>query len=173
MENDSDLVVNTSRLCRVEAAETCGSMNANTTSVQPNANIGQPISYDNQGHPTSAGWVKAVWDQDYELIKAIQPQYYIDVQDCARLHIIGLAHPDLRGERIFAIAGPMNLNDIVKVLRKACPQREWADFPNDEKDLSAFEPMGRIEELLRESFGNGFVGFEMDVLANAAGLIAS
>lgn len=76
----------------------------------------------------------------------------------------------MRGERIFAIAGPVNLNDLVKILRERYPSRQWEDFPNDDRDLSTFEPMDKTEELLRGAYGSGFVGLEESVVANARDL---
>lgn len=92
------------------------------------------------------------------------------MQDDARLHIIALAHPEVRGERIFAIAGPVNLNHIVKILRERYPSRQCAEFPNDDRDLSTFERTGRVEALLRGAYESGFVGLEESVVANARDL---
>ncbi|WAO95968.1 Aldehyde reductase [Fusarium falciforme] len=139
--------------------------------IQPNANIGPIISYANQGYPTSSQWVKALWNMDYESLKRAPAQHFINVQDDARLHIIALANPAVQGERIFAIAGPVNHNDIIKILRKNYPQRQWEDFPDNEQDLSVIEPMKRAEELLQEAYEMGFISLEESVKANAAGLV--
>lgn len=141
-----------------------------TISVLPNANIGPIISSANQGYPTSARWVKALWDMDYESLRGTPPQHFVNVQDDARLHVIGLIHPSVQGERIFAITGPVNLNDIIAILRKIQPEKEWKDFPDYEEDLSTFEPMYRAEQLHKEVYGEGFIDLEVSVRENAADL---
>ncbi|KAH7011053.1 aldehyde reductase [Ilyonectria destructans] len=138
-----------------------------TNAVLPNANIGSMISSSNQGYPTSARWVKALWDGDYDIIKKAPAQHYINVQDDARLHVIALTHPAVQFERIFAVAGPVSLNTIIDILRRSFPQREWKNVSDDGVDLSTFEPMQRAEELLMEVYGTGFIGLEESVKANA------
>ncbi|KAF6781347.1 aldehyde reductase [Colletotrichum sojae] len=140
--------------------------------VQPNANIGPLINAEKQGYPTSAKWVKKLWDHDYDSLKGTPPQHFINVQDDARLHVIGLVHPQLRGERLFAVAAPVSLRDIVEILRKSYPFKHWDNFPDNEIDLSTFEPSKRAEELLVEAYGAGFAGVEESVRANAADLAA-
>ncbi|KAH8896159.1 aldehyde reductase [Thozetella sp. PMI_491] len=140
--------------------------------VQPNANIGPLINAAKQGYPTSSRWVKMLWDHDYIALKGTPPQHFINVQDDARLHVIGLAHPQVMGERLFAIAAPVNLQDIVVILRKLYPPKKWDDFPENDRDLSTYQPSQRAEQLLRESYGTGFVGLEESVRGNAADLAA-
>lgn len=108
---------------------------------------------------------------DYDSLKGTPAQHFVNAQDDARLHVIGLAHPAVQGERIFAIAGPVSLNDIVNVLRKLYPQKKWGDFPDDGQDLSVIEPIQRAEQLLKEAYGTGFIGLEESVKANAADLV--
>ncbi|CAG9952653.1 unnamed protein product [Clonostachys rosea f. rosea IK726] len=138
--------------------------------VLPNANIGPVISPSNQGYPTSAGWVKALWDGDS--LKNAPPQHYINVQDDAKLHVIALTHPAVQHERIFAVAGPVSLNDIISILRKIYPERQWKNLPDEGKDLSIFEPIRRAEDLLLEAYRTGFVSLEESVKGNAADLVS-
>lgn len=141
--------------------------------VLPNCNIGPLISAANQGYPTTARFVKGLWDGNYEALEGNPPEHFVNVQDVGRLHVIGLAHPDVRGERIFAATAPFNFNSIIEVLRKLRPEREWEYFPDDRKDLSNFEGVQRSEQLLREAYGVGFTGLEESVKGNAAELLAS
>lgn len=141
--------------------------------VLPNANIGPVISPANQGYPTSARWVKALWDSNYDSLKGTPAQYFINVQDDARLHVIALADPAVRNERIFAVTGPVNLNDIINILRKLHPQKKWEDYPDDGQDLSVFEARERAEQLHKDAYGQGFTGLETSVEGNAAGLMNS
>ncbi|KAF5573960.1 aldehyde reductase [Fusarium pseudocircinatum] len=135
--------------------------------VLPNANIGPVINASKQGYPTSAGWVKALWDGNYDVVKKAPPQHYINVQDDARLHVIALAHPDVASERIFAVAGPVNISTIIDILRKSFPRKEWRNVPEDGEDLSTFEQMPKAEALLKKVYGAGFISLEESVRANA------
>lgn len=134
----------------------------------PNANIGPLISSSNQGYPTSARWVKALWDKDYESLLGTPPQHFVNVQDDARLHVIALSQPTVQNERIFAITGPVSLNDIIETLRKFKPESMWEDFPDHRRDLSTFEPAKRAEQLHIDAYGTGFISLEESVQGNAA-----
>ncbi|KAH6962400.1 aldehyde reductase [Ilyonectria sp. MPI-CAGE-AT-0026] len=139
--------------------------------VQPNANIGTVLSPASQGYPTSARWVKALWESDYESLKNNGPEHYVDVQDDARLHVIGLADPTVQDERLFAVAGPTSMPDIISILRKNFPHKRWEDFPDERRDLCIYEPTKRADELLRRSYGQGFRSLEQSVLDNTTGLV--
>ena len=131
------------------------------------------ISAANQGYPTTARFVKGLWGGDYEALRGNPPEHFVNVQDVGRLHVVGLANPDVKGERILAATAPFNFNGIIEVLRRICPERKWEDYPDDEVDLSTFEAAGRAEELLSGAYGAGFVGLEESVRGNAADLMAS
>lgn len=169
-ENDSTLVINTRKYPlpqnRINSTD-------EDDSVQPNANIGPMISSVHQGYPTSARWVKALWDLDYDSLESVLPQHFVNVQDCARLHIIALANPSVQGERIFAMTGPVNLNDIIEILRKTFPDKHFEDFPSNERDLSIVEPIKRAEQLLKEAYGIGFIGLDESVRGNAADFVVT
>ncbi|KAL1847265.1 hypothetical protein Daus18300_014000 [Diaporthe australafricana] len=138
--------------------------------VLPNANFGAILSPENQGYPSTARWTKAVLDADYQSIKHIPPQYYVNVQDTARLHVVALVNPLVRDERVFAFTGPFNFNDILGVLRKQYPDEKWDDVPDQMQDLSTIQPIKRAEWLLEEAYGFCFTGLEQSVKDNVAGL---
>ncbi|KAK7698894.1 hypothetical protein SLS64_012104 [Diaporthe eres] len=138
--------------------------------VLPNANFGAVISPENQGYPSTARWIKAVLDGHYDSIRHIPPQYYVNVQDTARLHVIALANPTVKDKRVFAFTGPFNFNDIIDVLRRQYPGEErWVEVPDQGQDLSKIEPSKRAEELLEEAYGFRFTGLEQSVKDNVAG----
>lgn len=112
-----------------------------------------------------------LWDRDYASLRGTPPQHFVNVQDDARLHVIALANPAVQNERIFAITGPVNLDDIVKILRKLSPEHHWEDFPDKQRDLSTFQPAKRAEQLHLDAYGVGFINLEDSVRGNAADLI--
>ncbi|EFY97729.1 aldehyde reductase II [Metarhizium robertsii ARSEF 23] len=77
-----------------------------------------------------------------------------NVNDTARLHVIGLLDPAVRDERLFAFAGPHNWTDVIQVFRRLCPQSKLPPAPENEgRDLSDVKPAKRAEQLLRDFFG--------------------
>jgi nucleoside-diphosphate-sugar epimerase len=93
-------------------------------SILPNTNYGTILA--NGEAVTTAKWVKSLYDGDVEHVKDIPPrkshfhvhltslaeskstEWFVDVQDCARLHVACLINPDVQNERIFAFAEPFN-----------------------------------------------------------------
>lgn len=91
-------------------------------SILPNANFGTILG--GMEAVTTAKWVKSCYDGDIEHVKGIPPrellllwarvlqqlikftEWYVDVQDCARLHVACLINPGVQNERIFAFAAP-------------------------------------------------------------------
>ncbi|KAJ7618817.1 NAD-P-binding protein [Mycena polygramma] len=73
------------------------------------------------------------------------------VHRCARLHVAALIDPSCNGKRIFAFAAPYNWNDILAILRKQNPGREFRT---------------RAEVLLMTHYQKGFTGLEETVREN-------
>jgi len=136
--------------------------------VLPNANFGVILS-DKQ--PASTGeWPKKLYHGDIELLKTIPPQWMVNVQDTARLHVAALVDPDVRNERILAYAYPFNWNDVLACLRKIKPEKKFPnDFPNNDKDLSKVNN-SRGAELLKAFGREGWTGLEESVRENVEGL---
>lgn len=97
-------------------------------------------------------------------------QHFVNVRDCAKLHVAALLDPAQAGKRIFACAAPFNWNDILRILREARPNatiRE--DFPDLGRDLSEL-PRGSADMLLRKWYGHGWTDLQETVRQNIAGL---
>ncbi|OJD14593.1 hypothetical protein AJ78_05080 [Emergomyces pasteurianus Ep9510] len=134
--------------------------------VLPNANFGKVLSPQNQGFPSTAGWVKAVWEGfkgKYADEVFNKPQHYVNVRDNALVHVAALIYADVRAERLFAFAQPYNWNDILAVMRKLYPDTEFIDdLPDLGRDLSKVSSQG-AEDLLRRISGRGWIGFEQTI----------
>ncbi|KAH6876798.1 hypothetical protein B0T10DRAFT_532511 [Thelonectria olida] len=70
-------------------------------------NFNGPILYRNIGGSTM-GHVARPLQSDGTDISLFPPEYYVHVQDCARLHVAALLDPSIQNERIFAFAHPFN-----------------------------------------------------------------
>lgn len=92
-------------------------------------------------------------------------EYYVDVRDIARLHVIALLNPEVKNERIFGFAEAFNFNDILAILRKNIPQKTFQeDWPGLGRDLSTVAPKARSIELLKSIARDGFVTLEQSVM---------
>jgi hypothetical protein len=76
--------------------------------VLPNYNMGKILSPEHQGYPSTAGWIRALWNgfEGQEDLKFNPPQYYINVKDNARIHVGALIFPDVQNERLYAFGYP-------------------------------------------------------------------
>ncbi|KAF2102727.1 NAD(P)-binding protein [Rhizodiscina lignyota] len=118
--------------------------------ILPNMNMGQVLDVKSQGIPSTAGFIKLIWDGQLDLLRSmLPPQYYIEVQDDARIHVAALLLPDVKDERIFAFADTFDYDQLLAAFRKVAPNHS---FPADVKDGSADlakVPNGRALELLK------------------------
>ncbi|KAJ9615281.1 hypothetical protein H2200_001356 [Cladophialophora chaetospira] len=130
--------------------------------VLPNCNMGLVLSPQNQGAPSTVGWLKALWNkfEGQEKLKFNPPQYYVNVQDTGRVHVGALIFPDVNGERLYDFAYPFNWNDILAIYRKLYPNEEFLDdIPDLGKDLSKVTN-GRAEELVKRFGRPGWTNLE-------------
>ena len=101
--------------------------------------------------------------------------YMVNVDDQARLHVAALLKEDVRGERLFAFAEPINYSTIVAALKKVNPGKtEYLAPPENEgRDLSTVST-GRAVEMLRRAGRSGFIGLEesLRVQFASSGLLA-
>lgn len=142
-----------------------------SAAVLPNANFGRPLDPKNQGHVSTTLWVKNLFEGRVDAIKDTPPQYFVDVQDTAFLHLVALTNSKICGDRIFAFAEPFNFNDILSIFRKLYPDRSFhEDLPNQDRDLSNIAPAGEAEELLKEIKGEGWTGLEESLKQNTVDL---
>lgn len=136
--------------------------------VLPNANMG-PIIKPGGEHSSSTGsWVIDLFQGDEKVFDIAPPQWFVDVQDTARLHLIALIDPECNGERIFSFAAPFNWNDLLDVFRKQNPGKKFLE--NREgigRDLSQI-PTDDAEALLKKHYGKGFTSLEETLEANTA-----
>jgi nucleoside-diphosphate-sugar epimerase len=135
--------------------------------VLPNANMGHILSVEHQGYPSTAGWIKALWNgfEGNEDLRFNPPQYYINVQDNARVHVAALIYSDVQNERLFTFAHPYTWNSILAVFRKLYPKRKFIDdLPDLGEDLSKVAN-GRAEELLKRFGLPGWTSLEDSVRA--------
>ncbi|KAE8447770.1 hypothetical protein EG329_010164 [Mollisiaceae sp. DMI_Dod_QoI] len=130
--------------------------------ILPNLNIGKILV---KGQPASTGgWVVDLYHGDTTKFQNFPPQWFVDVQDDAILHVAALTNPDVKNERIYAFAEPFNTNDLLQIFRKIQPDKTFPEnFVDDNvRDLSKVKNERAIE--LLKTFGQpGFTSLEESI----------
>ena len=161
--------------------------------VLPDTVFGKPLSFEHQGHPSTTGLAARFFNGDMSVVGFLPPrkfpssssaavsplwsvdgnrsEYYVNVQDCALLHVAALLRSDVANERIFAFAAPFNFNDILVVFRNLYPNRDFlADIQDLGRDLSKV-PNEKAEQLLKDMGRPGWTSFEETIKLNVEDLI--
>ena len=100
--------------------------------VLPNANFGRILSVKGFTASIAPGVLKGEFDM------MLPPQWFVDVQDDARVHVAALIDKTVKDERIFAFARAFDWNDMFDAVRKARPEAKTIPerLPPHGKDLS-------------------------------------
>ncbi|KAH7018043.1 uncharacterized protein B0I36DRAFT_335213 [Microdochium trichocladiopsis] len=138
--------------------------------VLPNMNLGKSLDVVNQGHPTTAGLLAALFQGDSKPLLLVPPQYFVDVQDTARLHVAAAIHPEVVSERIFAFAEPVSGDALLDILRKMYPHKTFPENFQPGRDLNEIVPRARAEKLLRDMGQDGWTSLEQSVRWNTEDL---
>ncbi|KAM6536195.1 hypothetical protein FALCPG4_002209 [Fusarium falciforme] len=137
--------------------------------VLPNFNFGKSLDPVNQGYPSSSGLPVALWQgQVTPFHHIIVPQYYINVQDTGRLHVAAAVFDHIKERRIFGFAGRFNWDEILDILRKVAPNKEFPTNFSSGSDANEIKPRAEAEQLLRDLGRPGWVSLEETVLANVS-----
>lgn len=97
--------------------------------------------------------VVALYNGDASVFDKLPSQYFVDVVDDARIHVIALIDPKANGQRLFAFAETYTWNDVLAIVRKHNPDKTFLeDRDGLGEDLSKV-PNEFAEELLRKHYG--------------------
>ena len=143
--------------------------------------FGKSLDVVNQGHASSAGYLAALWKGEVNQIHhAIAPrkstiyliksnrklinleEYFIDVQDCALLHVASIILPDVKGQRIFGFAGHFSWDAVLDILRRHEPERKFPDNFSGGEDLNEIKLRAQAEQMLRRAGMDIFRGYCFD-----------
>lgn len=150
--------------------------------------LGRSLSVEKQGHPGSSGLPVGVFFGKLAGLEFMSQcksvsggsrlaskgvlVYFVNVQDVGLLHVAGLIHPDVDGERIFAYDGTYTFNDWLGLFRKFAPDKTFPDdMPGLDRSFSRIEGRDRSEALLKDLGRSGFVGLEETLRANVEELV--
>ena len=134
-------------------------------SVVPNLNIGTIVSPVNSGYQSSMGLMEMLVRGIAILPKLLAPQWFVDVEDTALLHLGALTLDDVENERLLAFSGPFSWTEAAKIMRKNHPELESVatDIEEPDKDLGVVRNERSIEVLERMGKPGGFTSLEETV----------
>lgn len=96
------------------------------------------------------------------------PEYHIDVQDDARVHLVALLDPTVQNERLFAFADLFSWADVLAILTRLRPDnKKIPKAPeNQGQHLYDVKPRKRAEDLIKSFFGvSGWTSLEDSIAA--------
>lgn len=134
--------------------------------VVPDFNFGRSIDPVQTGRSSSFGFIVDLFDGKSLPEPWHLPHYFVDVEDDAALHVAAAILPDVKGERIFAFAYPMNWDIVLEILRKQNPDRKFVDNFYGEQYPVTVEPIARAEELLKRLGRPGWISLEDSIATN-------
>ena len=99
------------------------------------------------------------------------PEYHVNVQHEALLHVAAVVHPGVQSERIFAFVEPVNRDGLLAILRKLHLSRGFPANFLVEEDVSDIVPRKRAEALLRGMGRSGWKTLEGRIKRNTEYLV--
>jgi nucleoside-diphosphate-sugar epimerase len=143
--------------------------------VLPNYTSGiilQPLSVPGAG--STARWVRDVFDHPFEedyvtKLRDQDPQWQVDVEDIAKLHLAALTFDDVSGERLFGFAHRFNYNSFLQTFRSLAPEQTWPADEDSQQQASTIVENSRSIELLRRFGAEDWVPFDESVRRSCLG----
>lgn len=137
--------------------------------VLPNYTSGiilQPLSIPGAG--STARWVRDVFDHPFEegfvtKLRDQDPQWQVDVEDVAKLHLAALTFDDVANERLFGFAHRFNYNSFLQAFRSLAPERKWPADESGQEQPSTMVDNKRSIELLKRFGAKGWIPFDESV----------
>jgi len=143
--------------------------------VLPDIVTGEIVNPNSDG--STAGFInKIVTAGDTSMVMPFvaAPSYYVDVKDVARIHVAALVEPDVRNERLWALAYTFSLNEVLGILRTALPDN--SKIPKDIEGLGEHTKIqvddSRSIELLKRQGRSDWVGLKESLLEQISNIKA-
>ncbi|KAF2440049.1 NAD(P)-binding protein [Karstenula rhodostoma CBS 690.94] len=132
--------------------------------VIPATCMGPVIAPAEQQYPSTAGFIRSLHEcQGQELFDVIEPQWYVDVRDQARLHVAGAVLDGVENRRIFAWAGPYTWIGVADVLEEEMGKRTTIRLADKGKDMTKVLAKDKAESYLKRLDRPDWVPFDQAV----------
>jgi len=135
--------------------------------------LGSVLNVEHQGYPTSIGMTKMLFEGDTSAVVGLPPQWFVDAQDAARVHVAALARPDVYNERLYTFEESQNYNTVLSVFRKLEPDRQFVRDIADAGRGVCKIPNKRTADLLKEFGQNGWTRLEDSLRMTIACILES
>ncbi|RDW71742.1 hypothetical protein BP5796_07776 [Coleophoma crateriformis] len=125
--------------------------------VLPDTTLGKILDPENIPGSTG-GWIRNIYvKHDFDTWRLFAPQYFIEVVDCARVHVAALLHPSANSQRLFAYQENFMQADILRILRELKPEFDWPKDPEPAqiRDRSTVPEKKISEKYVADLFGSG------------------
>lgn len=151
--------------------------------ILPDANMGRILS--SQGSPSTSSWMGMFYNGAVDFVKGLPLrklccpfaleatrinrciEWYVNVEDTARIHVAALASKEVQNERIFAYAAPYNWSQVRAIIQKLRPSKILPEATLSEELSNTKVSNERGEQLLKDIFGlPGWTSLEETVAAN-------
>ncbi|RDL36186.1 Uncharacterized protein BP5553_06798 [Venustampulla echinocandica] len=119
--------------------------------ILPDANMGGILSL--QGSLSTGNWIRMFYNGAVDFVKGLPLQWYVNVDDTARIHVAALVSKSVQNERIFAVAAPFNWGQIQAIFRKLRPSKSLPEVMLGAELSNMKVPNERGEQLLKDVFG--------------------
>lgn len=93
-------------------------------------------------------------------------EWFVDVRDDARLHLLALTTPSASGKRIWGVAEPFGWNRILGILRKEFPH---VQVPSDIAGAQGEPDRQKIDNSVASDLLGGWISLEKSVVDTAIG----
>ncbi|KAJ4299638.1 hypothetical protein N0V90_004884 [Kalmusia sp. IMI 367209] len=132
--------------------------------VIPATTMGPVISPTDQAYPSTAGFIRSLHEcKGQELFDVIEPQWFVDVRDQARLHVAGAVLAGVENRRIFGWAGPYTWIGVADALEKEMGTRTTIRLTDKGHDITKVLAKEKAEGYLKRMGQADWVPFEQAV----------
>lgn len=132
--------------------------------VIPATCMGPVIAPKEQQYPSTAGFIRSLYEcKNQELFDVIEPQWYVDVRDQARLHVAGAVLDGVENRRMFAWAGTYTWIGLADVLEAEMGERTSIRLADKGVDLTKVLAKDKAESYLERLGRSDWVSFDQSV----------
>ncbi|OAQ59147.1 NAD dependent epimerase/dehydratase family protein [Pochonia chlamydosporia 170] len=139
--------------------------------VVPNVNFGIAMSPEHLSYRSTSAVIDAVVKGYPAAPSVLPPQWYVDVEDTALLHLAALTLDDVNNERLLAFAGKYSWTQILEILHRRFPEQILLKSVEESVvDAGEVDNERCIEVLKKMGKDTGFTALE-DTLVKAVDVI--
>jgi len=135
--------------------------------VIPSTCMGPVLDPEHQAYPSTVGFVRSLYEgKNAQLFDWLEPQWYSDVRDAARLHVAGAVLEGVESERIFGYAEPYTWTGVAEVLEREMGSKVPIEVKDRGRDLTTTAMRDVSVGYLKRLGLEGWVKFEESVKEN-------